>query len=145
MIIKILKNHRKAKLQEWAGLDINPTAEVLVFVGRWSAQKGVDIIADLAPALLNDNPAVQIIAVGPIVDLLGRFSALKVERLRQLYPGRVFAKTEFIAIPPFMNTFVFCLYLLLSFANRFLEVLISSSSRLAMSLSVSVPLLIKAK
>lgn len=75
-----------------------------MFVGRWSSQKGIDIIADLAPILLTDYPDVQIIAVGPIVDLLGRFSALKFDRLKQLYPGRVFAKTEFIAVPPFMNS-----------------------------------------
>jgi glycosyltransferase involved in cell wall biosynthesis len=101
-----LSGNRKERLQQWARLDLNPTAEVLVFVGRWSAQKGIDIIADVAPILLNDYPAVQIIAVGPIVDLLGKFAALKFEMLRQMYRGRIFTKTEFIAIPPFMNTFV---------------------------------------
>jgi alpha-1,3-glucan synthase len=31
----------KRQAQEWAGLEQNPDAELFVFVGRWSVQKGV--------------------------------------------------------------------------------------------------------
>jgi alpha-1,3-glucan synthase len=31
----------RRQAQEWAGLDQNPEAELFVFVGRWSTQKGV--------------------------------------------------------------------------------------------------------
>jgi alpha-1,3-glucan synthase len=36
----------KRKAQEWAKIGIDPDAELMVFVGRWSKQKGVDLIAD---------------------------------------------------------------------------------------------------
>jgi alpha-1,3-glucan synthase len=41
----------KRKAQEWAKLEVNPHAQVLVFVGRWSKQKGVDLIADAMVSL----------------------------------------------------------------------------------------------
>jgi alpha-1,3-glucan synthase len=85
-------------------LNVTSGAQVLVFVGRWSSQKGIDIIADVAPRLLHDYPDTQIIAIGPIVDLLGQFALLKFQRLMQLYPGRVCARTQFIPIPLFMQT-----------------------------------------
>lgn len=44
----------KQEAQEWAGLKIDPDAQLLVFVGRWSVQKGIDLIADLAPTLVED-------------------------------------------------------------------------------------------
>lgn len=31
----------KREAQEWAGLNLDPTAQLLVFVGRWSVQKGL--------------------------------------------------------------------------------------------------------
>lgn len=41
----------KRQAQEWAGLKQDPKADLFVFVGRWSKQKGVDIIADVMPSL----------------------------------------------------------------------------------------------
>ena len=37
----------RRQAQEWAHLNVDPTAELFVFVGRWSVQKGVDLIADV--------------------------------------------------------------------------------------------------
>jgi alpha-1,3-glucan synthase len=34
----------KRQAQEWAGLDLRPDAELFVFVGRWSVQKGVGML-----------------------------------------------------------------------------------------------------
>lgn len=34
----------KRQAQEWAGIKQDPKAELFVFVGRWSKQKGVDIM-----------------------------------------------------------------------------------------------------
>lgn len=31
----------RRQAQEWAGLKVDPEAELFVFVGRWSLQKGV--------------------------------------------------------------------------------------------------------
>lgn len=41
----------KRQAQEWAGLKQDPDADLFVFVGRWSKQKGVDLIADVMPSL----------------------------------------------------------------------------------------------
>ncbi|KAJ5297808.1 hypothetical protein PENANT_c012G02402 [Penicillium antarcticum] len=92
----------KRQAQEWAGLDLNPDADLLVFVGRWSMQKGVDLIADAMPAVLESRPNVQLICIGPVIDLYGKFAALKLDHMMKVYPGRVFSKPEFTALPPFI-------------------------------------------
>ena len=92
----------KRQAQEWAGLNQDPKAELMVFVGRWSMQKGVDLIADVFPPILEKNPHVQLICIGPVIDLYGRFAALKLARMMALYPGRVFSKPEFTALPPYI-------------------------------------------
>ncbi|KAL5341190.1 hypothetical protein BJX70DRAFT_395913 [Aspergillus crustosus] len=92
----------KRQAQEWAGLEQNPDADLLVFVGRWSMQKGVDLIADAMPAVLEARPNVQLICVGPVIDLYGRFAALKLDHMMKLYPGRVFSRPEFTALPPYI-------------------------------------------
>ncbi|PYH95993.1 hypothetical protein BO71DRAFT_472854 [Aspergillus ellipticus CBS 707.79] len=92
----------KRQAQEWAGLEQNPNADLLVFVGRWSMQKGVDLIADVMPAVLEARPNVQLICVGPVIDLYGKFAALKLDRMMNVYPGRVFSKPEFTALPAYI-------------------------------------------
>ncbi|KAI9851719.1 MAG: Cell wall alpha-1,3-glucan synthase ags1, partial [Thelocarpon superellum] len=92
----------KRQAQEWAGLDQNPHADLLVFVGRWSVQKGVDLIADCFPAILEEYPQVQLMCVGPVIDLHGRFAATKLDVMMRKYPGRVYSKPEFTALPPFI-------------------------------------------
>lgn len=92
----------RRQAQEWAQLDINPNAELFVFVGRWSMQKGIDLIADVFPSLLESNPNVQLITVGPVIDLYGKFAAAKLDRMMALYPGRVMSKPVFTALPPYI-------------------------------------------
>jgi alpha-1,3-glucan synthase len=41
----------KRQAQEWAGIKQDPSSDLFVFVGRWSKQKGVDLIADVMPSL----------------------------------------------------------------------------------------------
>jgi alpha-1,3-glucan synthase len=41
----------KRQAQVWAKLKQDPDADLLVFVGRWSKQKGVDLIADVMPSM----------------------------------------------------------------------------------------------
>ncbi|CAG7931725.1 unnamed protein product [Penicillium olsonii] len=94
----------KQQAQEWAGLKVDAQAQLFVFVGRWSMQKGVDLIADIFPSILNAHPKVQLMCIGPVIDLHGRFAALKLKRLMELYPGRVYSKPEFTALPPFIFT-----------------------------------------
>ena len=92
----------KRQAQEWANLATDPDAELFVFVGRWSVQKGVDLIADVFPAILEDHKHAQLICIGPVIDLHGKFAALKLARLMELYPDRVYSKPEFTALPPFI-------------------------------------------
>ncbi|OQD89036.1 hypothetical protein PENANT_c003G00867 [Penicillium antarcticum] len=94
----------RSKAQKWAGLKVDPTAELFVFVGRWSVQKGVDLIADVFPAILDKHSNVQLICIGPVIDMYGKFAALKLEEMMNLYPGRVCSKPEFTALPPFIFT-----------------------------------------
>ncbi len=92
----------RRQAQEWAGLDVNPDAELFVFVGRWSEQKGIDLIADVFPAILEAHSNSQLICVGPVIDLHGRFAALKLDKMMEIYPGRVYSKPEFTALPPYI-------------------------------------------
>ncbi|WVQ83663.1 hypothetical protein IAT38_005806 [Cryptococcus sp. DSM 104549] len=93
---------QKRQAQEWAGLKQDPNADLFVFVGRWSKQKGVDLIADVMPSLLDKKPKIQLICVGPVIDLYGRFAAEKLARLMEMYPDRVFSKPEFTSLPPYL-------------------------------------------
>ncbi|KAH8653740.1 alpha-1,3-glucan synthase [Xylariales sp. PMI_506] len=92
----------RTKAQAWAGLEENPNAQLFVFVGRWSEQKGVDLIADVFPAILDKHRDVQLICIGPVIDMYGNFAALKLEKIMARYPGRVYSKPEFTALPPFI-------------------------------------------
>ncbi|KAH7010584.1 putative cell wall alpha-1, 3-glucan synthase [Microdochium trichocladiopsis] len=94
----------RKQAQEWAGLEINPNAELFVFVGRWSLQKGVDLIADIVPPILEKYPNTQLIAIGPVIDLYGKFAALKLAKLMERYPKRVYSKPEFTSLPPYIFT-----------------------------------------
>lgn len=51
---------------------------------------------------LEKKPSIQLITVGPVIDLYGRFAAEKLARLMEMYPGRVFSKPEFTALPPYL-------------------------------------------
>ncbi|EAU88623.2 alpha-1,3-glucan synthase [Coprinopsis cinerea okayama7 len=97
-----LRPEHKRQAQEWAGIKQDPNSDLFVFVGRWSKQKGVDLIADVMPSLLAKRPSIQLIAVGPVIDLYGRFAAEKLARLMEMYPDRVFSKPEFTALPPYL-------------------------------------------
>lgn len=92
----------RMQAQEWAGLQIDPDAELFVFVGRWSMQKGVDLIADVFPHILEKSSKTQLICIGPVIDLYGKFAALKLHRLMEKYPDRVCSKPEFTALPPYI-------------------------------------------
>lgn len=92
----------RADAQKWAGLNVDPTAELFVFVGRWSMQKGVDLIADIFPSILEKYEKTQLICVGPVIDLYGKFAAIKLKKMMSVYPGRVFSKPEFTALPPYL-------------------------------------------
>ncbi|KAF1995683.1 glycosyltransferase family 5 protein [Amniculicola lignicola CBS 123094] len=92
----------RIQAQEWAGLKVDPDAELFVFVGRWSMQKGIDTIADVFPSILEKDPKVQLICIGPVIDLYGKFAAMKLQKLMEIYPDRVCSKPEFTMLPPYI-------------------------------------------
>ncbi|KAI9931074.1 hypothetical protein ASPWEDRAFT_124272 [Aspergillus wentii DTO 134E9] len=94
--------NEKLQAQRWAGLNEDRDADLLVFVGRWSKQKGVDLIADVMPAVLSARPHVQLICVGPIIDLYGKLAAIKLERIMAMFPGRVCSKPAFTILPQYV-------------------------------------------
>ena len=51
---------------------------------------------------LEKRSSIQLITVGPVIDLYGRFAAEKLNRLMELYPDRVYSKPEFTALPPYL-------------------------------------------
>jgi hypothetical protein len=51
---------------------------------------------------MEKKPSIQLICVGPVIDLYGRFAAEKLARLMEMYPDRVFSKPEFTALPPYL-------------------------------------------
>jgi alpha-1,3-glucan synthase len=51
---------------------------------------------------LEKKPSIQLITVGPVIDLYGRFAAEKLARLMEMYPDRVYSKPEFTALPPYL-------------------------------------------
>lgn len=51
---------------------------------------------------MDKRPSIQLITVGPVIDLYGRFAAEKLSRLMELYPDRVYSKPEFTALPPYL-------------------------------------------
>lgn len=96
------RGNLRKQAQEWAGLNVDPDAELFIFVGRWSVQKGIDLVADVFPWVLEKHPNSQLICVGPVIDLYGRFAALRLAKLMEEFPGRVFSKPEFTALPPYL-------------------------------------------
>lgn len=92
----------RTQVQEWAQLEKNPNADLFLFVGCWSKQKGIDLIADLFPAILEKYSTAQLICVGPVVDLYGKFAALKFENMSRLYPRRVCFRPDLTAAPSYI-------------------------------------------
>ena len=97
--IRATRAHRQTRAQDWAQLDKIPNADLFVFVGRWSKQKGIDLIADVFPAILEKHYRAQLICIGPIVDIYGKFAALKLESISRLYPGRVCCRPQLTVAP----------------------------------------------
>eukprot|EP00435_Cladocopium_sp_Y103_P029805 s1570_g7.t1 len=80
-------------------LDEDPGAKILIFIGRWVKQKGVDHIAMLTPAFLRSHPEVQIILAGPPDDACGLYAGTLLDQLGDEFKGRLFVCTKFFRLP----------------------------------------------
>jgi alpha-1,3-glucan synthase len=52
---------------------------------------------------LEKKPSIQLICVGPVIHLYGRFATETLARLMEMYPDCVFSMLEFTALPPFFR------------------------------------------
>jgi len=89
----------KAALQKHCGLDEDPGAKILIFIGRWVKQKGVDHIAMLTPAFLRSHPEVQIVLAGPPDDACGLYAGELLAGISEEWKGRLFVCTKFFKLP----------------------------------------------
>jgi len=88
----------KAALQKHCGLDEDPGAKILIFIGRWVKQKGVDHIAMLSPAFLRSHPEVQIVLAGPPDDACGLYAGELLAGITDEFKGRLFVCTKFFKL-----------------------------------------------
>ncbi|CAE7458952.1 mok14 [Symbiodinium sp. CCMP2456] len=97
------KRDAKRAAQERFGLRINDDARLLVFLGRWVKQKGVDLIADCAEWMLASYPNLQLLILGPETndDSFGVYAHQCLKRLAsqakagQRFDGRLHVSGEF--------------------------------------------------
>ncbi|CAK0867763.1 unnamed protein product [Prorocentrum cordatum] len=87
----------KATIQRQLGLREDPSAKLFVSLGRLVRQKGVDLLADVAPWLLEKYPDAQLVIVGPVGDGFGHYAGHHLQGLAEdeRFRGRVFVKCEF--------------------------------------------------
>jgi len=97
--LKEMRAKSKKALQEFCGLTVDPKAKILIFIGRWVKQKGVDHIALLASRILDASPEVQFVLAGPPGDPYGNYAQELLRPLAADYVGRVFVVTRFFMIP----------------------------------------------
>jgi len=98
---KELKKRRyaaKAALQKRCSLNEDPGAKILIFIGRWVKQKGVDHIAMLTEEILRSQQNVQMVLAGPPDDPFGLYAQEMLVPLKAKFEGRLFVCTEFFCL-----------------------------------------------
>eukprot|EP00930_Biecheleria_cincta_P087768 TRINITY_DN7699_c0_g1_i6.p1 TRINITY_DN7699_c0_g1~~TRINITY_DN7699_c0_g1_i6.p1 ORF type:complete len:1022 (-),score=122.62 TRINITY_DN7699_c0_g1_i6:346-3231(-) len=90
----------KASQQKEFKLNVDPSAKMFVFLGRWVKQKGMDYIADVTEWMMKTHPKAQLLMIGPPGDCYGRYSAAKLNRLAAggQYDGRLFVAAKFMSV-----------------------------------------------
>lgn len=93
--IHAFKAANKANLQKRLGLDENPNAIIAGFLGHRQDpnQKGIETVLSAAPKLLEKNPNLQLVIMGPPVANETRLQELH-DDLQKRFPGRIYGKPE---------------------------------------------------
>eukprot|EP00929_Paragymnodinium_shiwhaense_P027907 TRINITY_DN16274_c0_g3_i1.p1 TRINITY_DN16274_c0_g3~~TRINITY_DN16274_c0_g3_i1.p1 ORF type:complete len:2002 (+),score=497.55 TRINITY_DN16274_c0_g3_i1:86-6091(+) len=96
-----LKNSARKEIQQTYSLNVDPEARIFVFLGRLVRQKGVDLISDVAPAMLQQHEKAQLIIIGPVGDGFGHYAKKKLNDLAANpdYAGRLYVCCEFTRVP----------------------------------------------
>jgi len=97
--LELAKASSKRQIQEKFGLEVDASARLFAFVGRLVRQKGVDLLADAAPWLLERFPGAQLVVVGPVGDGFGHYAAHRLKKLVGRFPRRLFVHCEFMRVP----------------------------------------------
>ena len=97
--LRKMRFEAKAALQNYCELDQDPGAKILIFIGRWVKQKGVDHIAMLTQDILRSRREVQMVLAGPPDDAFGLYAQELLAPLMPLFRGRLFVCTEFFRLP----------------------------------------------
>lgn len=97
--LRKMRFEAKSALQKHCELDQDPGAKILIFIGRWVKQKGVDHIAMLTKDILKSRREVQMILAGPPDDAFGLYAQELLAPLMPLFKGRLFVCTEFFRLP----------------------------------------------
>ena len=98
-----LSSHKaasKLRVQVALELELDPEAPLFSFVGRWTYEKGIDLLADAVLWLLHTHPSAQLLIVGPIGDEAGQYAAarLKMAAAMPEIARRLFVRTEFFSM-----------------------------------------------
>jgi glycogen synthase len=98
--IEAAKREAKAAVQKSLGLNEDPDAPMLMFVGRMVKMKGVDLIADIAQWLLDAFPKAQLVLLGPPSDAHGIYTKHKIDHLatKSGYEGRLHSTFDFVPV-----------------------------------------------
>lgn len=64
----------------------------------------MDLIADVFFAILEENPKVQLICVGPKIDEYGKLAAAKLDMMMKKYPTRVYSNPAFTQLPSYVHS-----------------------------------------
>mmetsp|Transcript_9456 Transcript_9456/g.57703 ORF Transcript_9456/g.57703 Transcript_9456/m.57703 type:complete len:734 (-) Transcript_9456:1169-3370(-) len=85
------KLHNKSQVQEEYGLQVNPYAPLMAFIGRLDQQKGVDLLLDALPEILKRQDTAQFIALGSGNCCLEN----RLSELSSQFPGRAIGLAQF--------------------------------------------------
>ena len=85
------KSHNKSLVQEEFGLQVNPHAPLMAFIGRLDQQKGVDLLLDALPEIFSRYDTAQFIALGSG----NYFLENRLGELSRQYPGRAVGLAQF--------------------------------------------------
>ena len=100
--LRLIKRQKKHELQVALGLNVDPDAMIAAFVGRLVVQKGVDAIADIASEMLSKHKKLQLIVVGPVGDVFGRYASCRLENIarEKKFRKRIFFTPKFFRFTP---------------------------------------------
>ena len=79
----------RRKLQKWAGLEMNPAAQILIYVVKWTSSSIIDVVVGVIDSILRTDRDVQLI-IETATYSLKEPGMEKIWKLRNDFKDRVF-------------------------------------------------------